>query len=101
MSIIDRELTVEGTVSFKGQLIVKGAVKGNLHGDTVVIAEEGSVEARATVANITIGGTFSGELESSEKLTILATGKCSGKITCKTFEVETGGVLNAEVACKQ
>ena len=80
MSIIDRELTVEGTVSFKGQLIVKGAGKGNLHGDTVVIAEEGSVEARATVANITIGGTFSGELESSEKLTILATGKCSGKV---------------------
>lgn len=100
MSIIDKELTVEGAVSFKGQLIVKGTVKGNLYGDTVVIAEEGSVEAQTRVANITIGGTFDGELDVTQKLTILATGKCSGKITCKTFEVETGGILNAEVSCK-
>jgi len=100
MSIIDKELTVEGTVSFKGQLIVKGAVKGNLYGDSVVIAEEGLVQAQATVSHIIIGGTFDGELKSSDKLTILSTGKCSGKITCKTFEVETGGILNAEINCK-
>ena len=100
MSIIDKELTVEGTVSFKGQLIVKGAVKGNLSGDKVVIAEEGYVAAIATVAEMIVGGVFEGELRSSEKLTILATGSCSGKITCKKFEVETGGMLNAEVKCQ-
>ena len=100
MSIIDKELTIEGTVSFKGQLIVKGTVKGNLYGDNVVIAEEGLVQAQTTVSQITIGGTFDGELRSSDKLTILSTGKCSGKITCKTFEVESGGILNAEVNCK-
>ena len=100
MSIIDKELTVEGTVSFKGQLIVKGAVKGNLSGDKVVIAEEGYVAANATVAEMIVGGVFEGELRSSEKLTILATGSCSGKIACKKFEVETGGMLNAEVKCQ-
>lgn len=100
MSIIDKALTVEGMVSFKGQLIVKGTVKGNLYGDIVVIAEEGVVQAQATVSHITIGGTFEGKLISSDKLTILSTGKCSGQITCKTFEVESGGILNAEVNCK-
>ena len=99
MSIIDRELTVEGTVSFKGQLIVKGAVNGNLYGDNVIIAEEGVVRAQASVSQITIGGTFEGELNASDKLTILSTGKCSGKITCKTFAVESGGILNAAVNC--
>jgi cytoskeletal protein CcmA (bactofilin family) len=101
MSIIDKELTVEGMVSFKGQLIVKGSVKGNLYGDLVVIAEGGSIQAQTTVSQMTIGGIFEGELSASEKLTILSTGKCSGKITCRTFEVESGGVLNAEVNCKQ
>jgi cytoskeletal protein CcmA (bactofilin family) len=101
MSIIDKELTVEGMVSFKGQLIVKGNVKGNLYGDIVVIAEEGAVQAQTTVSQITIGGAFEGELRVSEKLTILSTGRCSGKIACKIFEVEAGGILNAEVNCKQ
>ena len=99
MSIIDKELTVEGTVSFKGQLIVKGAVKGNLSGERVVIAEEGVVQATATVSEIIVGGVFDGELNAEEKLTVLASGKCSGKISCKKFEVEAGGKLNAEVNC--
>jgi cytoskeletal protein CcmA (bactofilin family) len=99
MSIIDKELIVEGTVSFKGQLIVKGTVKGTLSGEKVIIAEEGFVQARATVSEIIIGGVFDGELNAGKKLTVLASGKCSGKISCKNFEVETGGKLNAEVNC--
>jgi cytoskeletal protein CcmA (bactofilin family) len=78
---------------------VRGSVKGNLHGDIVIIAEEGVVRAQASVSQITIGGTFDGELNASNKLTILSTGNCSGKITCKTFEVESGGILNAAVNC--
>ncbi|TES88594.1 MAG: polymer-forming cytoskeletal protein, partial [Desulfobacteraceae bacterium] len=40
-SVIDKELTVDGTVSTNGRLIIKGVVKGTLIGENVVIAEEG------------------------------------------------------------
>ena len=46
---------------------------------------------------MTIGGHYEGELEVSELLVILSTGHCSGKVTCKKFTVEAGGVLNADV----
>lgn len=98
-SIIDRELTVDGTVSTSGRLIVKGVVKGALVGENVVIAEEGAVYADAKVASITIGGTFEGEIRASKELIILSTGSCKGKIVCKDFVVEAGGILNAQVTC--
>ena len=98
-SIIDKELTVDGKVSTKGKLVVKGVVKGTLTGDVVVISEEGAVYADTKVASMTIGGTFEGEVEASNELIILPTGKCTGKVVCKDFVVEPGGILNAQVNC--
>jgi cytoskeletal protein CcmA (bactofilin family) len=100
-SIIDKGLTVEGTISCKGQLVVKGTVKGTLDGEIVVIAEEGAAYADSKVDRMTIGGIFEGKLAASEELIILATGKCSGTVMCKNLVVEAGGILNAEVSCKE
>jgi cytoskeletal protein CcmA (bactofilin family) len=98
-SIIDKELTVDGKVSTKGKLVVKGVVKGTLTGDEVIIAEEGAVYADTKVASMTIGGTFEGEVEATNELIILPTGRCTGKVICKDFVVEPGGTLNAQVNC--
>jgi len=100
-SIIDKGLTVEGTISCRGQLVIKGTVKGILDGENVVIAEDGAAYAEIKVASMTVGGTFEGTLAASEELVILATGKCSGTVTCKNLVVEAGGILNADVSCKQ
>ncbi len=98
-SIIDKALTVDGTLTTQGRLVIKGTVKGALEGDTVVIAKEGSVYADTKVASMTIGGTFEGEIHASKELIILSTGNCSGHVECKDFVVEAGGVLNAQVTC--
>jgi len=98
-SIIDRELTIDGTVSTSGRLIVKGVVKGKIIGENVVIAEEGSVFADTKVASMTIGGTFEGEIRASKELILLSTGKCTGKVVCKDLVIETGAILNAQVTC--
>lgn len=100
ISIVDRGLTIDGSVSCSGQLIVKGVVQGTLKGDDVVIAEDGAVYADATVAVMTVGGHFDGTLRVMQKLMILSTGHCQGKIVCKDLTVEPGGILNGEVVCK-
>lgn len=98
-SIIDQGLTVEGVVSGKGQLVIKGIVKGTLEGDIIVIADEGAVYADTKASSLTIGGTFEGMLNVSGDLNVLATGKCNGEVTCKDLVVEAGGKLNAKVTC--
>ena len=99
-SIIDAGFTVDGTVTGKGRLVIKGTVKGMVTGDNVVIAEEGAVYADARAKEITIGGTFDGQVEAEKALVILSTGKCSGEVKCHDLVVEAGGLLNANVSCK-
>lgn len=98
-SIINKELTIDGTVSTNGRLIIKGVVKGTLVGKDVVIAEQGSVYADARVESVTIAGIFEGNIRASKELIILSTGSCKGEIVCKDFSVEAGGILNARVTC--
>ncbi|MCG8567199.1 MAG: polymer-forming cytoskeletal protein [Desulfobacterales bacterium] len=101
LSIIDRELKIEGSISSRGKLIIKGEVTGSIEGEEVIIAEDGRVASSATqVVSITIGGEFQGEIVASKELVILKTGTCSGKVECKDLIVENGGILNAEVSCK-
>jgi cytoskeletal protein CcmA (bactofilin family) len=99
-SIIDEGFTVDGTVTGKGRLVIKGTVKGMVTGDSVVIAEEGAVYADARAKEITIGGTFDGQVDAEKTLIILSTGKCSGEVKCHDLVVEAGGSLNANVTCK-
>ena len=101
ISIVDRGLTIEGSVSCSGQLIVKGVVQGTLKGDDVVIAEEGAVHADATVAVMSVGGHFDGTLRVIQKLVILSTGHCQGKIVCNDLTVKPGGFLKGEIACSK
>jgi cytoskeletal protein CcmA (bactofilin family) len=99
-SIIDKGTTVDGSVVGKGNLVVKGSVKGNLDGESVVISEEGHIAADTKAQSMTIGGVFEGRLETSGQLVILATGSCTGEIACGDLVVEAGGRLDAQVTCK-
>lgn len=101
LSIIDQELKIDGSISSSGKLIIRGQVTGTIDGDVVIIAKEGRVNSSATtVSSITIGGNFHGELSAAKELIILNTGNCAGKVECRDLIVENGGILNAEVTCK-
>lgn len=97
LSIIDKGLAMDGEVSCKGEMVVRGTIKGILEGEKVVIARGGAVNAKATVVDMIVNGSFEGALHASNSLTILDNGSCLGKVTCKHLVVEAGGNLNAEV----
>jgi cytoskeletal protein CcmA (bactofilin family) len=99
ISIIDSGLVIEGSISCKGKLIIKGTVKGTLEGETVVIADEGRLYAEASAESVTIGGLFEGSIQAFKELIVLSNGKCAGRVVCKDLVVEAGGLLNAEVTC--
>ncbi len=101
LSIIDKELKIEGSITSSGKLIIKGQVKGVIKGNIVIVAEGGEVDSTgAEVSSLTIGGNFKGTLTASKELIILSSGVCTGKVECKDLIVENGGILNAEVFCK-
>ncbi len=97
LSIIDKNLTLDGSVSFSGELIVEGTIKGRLEGDHIIIAEAGLIDAEAHVANITISGVFNGNLTVNNKLMLMSGGSCSGTISCRDLEMEAGSILNGDI----
>lgn len=99
-SIIDEGVIVDGSLVGKGNLVVKGRVKGTLTGDSVVISEAGRVTADTKVRTMTVGGCFEGRAETSGQLLILASGQCVGEIVCGDLVVEAGGRLDARVICR-
>ena len=99
-SIIDKGVTVDGSVVGKGNLVVKGMVKGTLTGENIVISKEGHIAADTKAETMTIGGSFKGRVETSGQLVVLATGRCAGEIICGDLVVEAGGRMDVRVTCK-
>ncbi len=99
ISIFDNELRLKGVFSFKGKLIIKGSFEGTIAGENLIIAEEGVVLAEINAENVTIGGQLEGYITALNEVVILSTGICSGKISCKSLVVETGGLLNGDIRC--
>ena len=80
-----------------GKLVVKGEVKGNIKAQNILIEEQGSVNGDLRAGQITIAGKFTGTLYAMEQLSGLSSGQCSGKVSCKSLQVESGGLLKAGV----
>jgi len=97
LTIIDRDVELEGSLKVKGKLIVVGTLKGTLVGETVVTVEGSSVSARTQVRDLIIGGDFQGDIVVSERLKILNTGSFFGTAFCDRLSVEAGGRLNGRV----
>lgn len=97
LSIVDDGFSVEGSIEFAGELLIRGRVGGKVKGDTVTIAEEGVAKADMKVHRLTISGRFDGDVHASEELVVLATGRCDGRVQCRNLIVHEGGQLNADV----
>ena len=98
LSIIDDGITVEGSIEFTGELLIRGRLSGKVTGETVTIAEEGAVKADMKIKRMTVGGLFDGEVQAADELIILPSGQCRGKVICKNLVVQEGGMLNADVS---
>lgn len=99
LSIIEKDLFVEGSVTSKGRMIIRGVIKGSLTAEDAVIARGGALFGEVEAAKLTVAGVFEGEMKKVEELLVLSTGKCFGKIVCDNLTVERGGSINADISC--
>ncbi len=96
-SILDMGMLFEGSLSFSGKAVINGTVKGILKGGTIVIGEQGRVEAETAALHLTVGGIFKGNAEVSGQLSVLSSGRCEGEVRCGDLVIEPGAVMNAKI----
>jgi cytoskeletal protein CcmA (bactofilin family) len=89
-----------GEASFKGMLRVDGHLSGkvNSEGGTLIVGNNGQVDADIDVAIATIHGTVNGDIVASQRLELGRAAKVNGNIQTPSLVIEQGAVF--EGSCR-
>jgi len=97
VSIINKGCSLKGTLDFKGYLMIAGTVEGVLNAESVTTEKGSVIKADITSENLTIAGTFEGNIMVTGLLTLLGTANVRSDIRCGRLVIEEGGILNGRI----
>ena len=94
ISLVSRQVVVEGEIQGDENLHVDGRVKGSirLNGDLFVGAN-GVLEAEVEARNVIIQGALTGKVLAREQLEVQSTGRFNGESTAGSYEIREGAVF--------
>ncbi|MGA9994350.1 MAG: polymer-forming cytoskeletal protein [Pyrinomonadaceae bacterium] len=92
--------TLTGEATFKGMLRVDGHLSGRVSSDggTLIVGNNGQVDANIEVAVATIHGTVNGDIIASQRLELGRAAKVNGNIQTPSLVIEQGATF--EGSCK-
>ena len=95
----DKDTQIEGDLNFKGSFRIDGSFKGKINSEsTLIIGENGKVEADIKIGYIVINGEIKGSIQATEKVEINSTGRVIGSVASPKLIVEEGAYL--ETSCQ-
>ena len=95
----DKDTQIEGELNFKGSFRIDGIFKGKINSEsTLIIGENGKVEADIKIGYIVINGEIKGSIQATEKVEINSTGRVIGSVASPKLIVEEGAYL--ETSCQ-
>lgn len=100
VTIISESCKLEGNFETPGTMIVYGSLTGSIKCDTLEIGKNGRINANVKADNVSVGGSFKGEIVCSGRLFIANTGKVKGRISYGSLLIEDGGQLEGYIAKK-
>ncbi len=94
---LGKETDFNGTMRFKDSLKIDGAFSGEIVSAGFLFIENGAtVTANIHVGSVVIGGTVRGNIEATEKLEMLSTGKVFGNIRTAKLKIADGVVFEGK-----
>jgi cytoskeletal protein CcmA (bactofilin family) len=94
---LGKETNFNGTLKFKESLKIDGSFEGEIESSGYLYIENGAtVTANIRVGSVVIGGIVRGNVEASEKLEMLATGKVYGNIRTAKLKIADGVVFEGK-----
>jgi cytoskeletal protein CcmA (bactofilin family) len=102
-SIIGEQISIEGTIRGKGDLVIEGSVKGSIEvaAHHLTIGPTGQVESEIHAADVTISGKLKGNVTAQGKVEITREADFNGEIKARSISVEDGAHLKAAIELTQ
>jgi cytoskeletal protein CcmA (bactofilin family) len=94
---LGRETEFNGVMRFRDSLKIDGSFSGEIVSTGFLYVEQGaSITANIRVGSVVVGGTVKGNIEATEKLEMLATGKVFGNIRTAKLKIADGVVFEGK-----
>ena len=94
---LGKETEFNGTMRFRDSLKIDGSFTGEIVSTGFLYIEQGSsITANIHVGSIVVGGTVKGNIEATEKLEMLSTGKVYGNIRTAKLKIADGVVFEGK-----
>ena len=102
-SIIGEQISIEGTIKGKGDLVIEGTVKGSIDvaGHHLTIGTKGQVESEIHADNVTISGKLKGNVTAKGTVEITRNADFEGEIKASGLSVQDGANLKAGIELRQ
>jgi len=98
VNIIRRGISIRGSLSGGGDLVVEGHIEGQVDlKNHLTIETTGKVQADIRAEQLTINGEASGNVEASLKVAINASASVNGDIRAPRIVIEDGAVFNGSI----
>jgi len=97
VTVVGKGAKLDGTLVSAGSLRIDGQVKGKISADgDVVLSEHSHVEADIHATNVTVAGSFQGNIVAGHRAELAATGKVRGNIRSKSLIVAEGAAFSGQ-----
>ncbi len=98
---IEKNTKIKGDIISEADFRIDGKLDGNVKtSGKVVIGKDGYIHGKVQCVNADIEGSFNGELQVSELLSLKASAVIEGKVSVNKLAVEPGATFNASCTMK-
>lgn len=92
ISTIGRDIRIKGDIEGVIDLLVEGRIVGNVHCNTLLLGEGGSVAGNISAERVRVAGMVKGAIETRD-LAIEASGRVKGNVTYARIRISNGGTI--------
>ncbi len=96
-SVLGADLVFEGSITGEGELMIDGAVKGDVHVSRLVIGEHAHVEGTIRGGSIEVRGRVIGNIE-GKAVRLLESAHVEGDITHEQLSIDVGAFFQGRCA---
>ncbi len=91
--------TYRGRLDFSGTVRIDGVFEGEVESEgTLVIGREAQVTGVVRVGTLVLGGTLTGDVTASQRVTMHKTARFTGNLVAPALSVEEGAVMEGKVS---
>jgi cytoskeletal protein CcmA (bactofilin family) len=100
-TILADDLRINGTMTFKSSLMIKGVLEGEIISEgLLIVGPTAKVNAKITTKNLISHGEIEGDVTASEQVVLKESAVQTGNITTQNIIVESGSIFNGSITMK-